>query len=258
MTAFVRLYAELQDHLPLAGRCVAYRMEEPEPVENVLCRLGVPMEHVDLVLVNGISADSGTCIAPGDEVSVYPVFESFDIHPIAKLRDRPLRQIRFVADVHLGKLATYLRMLGFDTLYRNDYRDQQLVDISFAEHRTLLTRDRKLIEEGGVTRGYRIRESDPRRQLAEVVRRFDLYARFNPFRRCLRCNTELNIAPRESVLRRLPPVVRLCYDTFWRCSSCDRVYWKGGHVQRMTGLIASLYAEEPGEKEKHPDIQQKE
>jgi uncharacterized protein with PIN domain len=247
VTAYVRLYEELQDHLPVGGRCLVCHMDSAEPVENVLSRLGVPLEQVDLILVNGVSADSGTRIGEGDEVSVFPVFESFDIGPVSRLPDRPLRRARFVADVHLGKLATYLRMLGFDTLYRNDYQDQELVEISVAERRVLLTRDRRLIEDSGVTRGYRIRESDPRQQLGEVVRRFDLYSSFNPFCRCLGCNVELESVSRESVLRLLPPAVRLRHDIFWRCTSCGRVYWKGSHVSRMTGLITSLIAERDNE-----------
>ncbi|MDH3251919.1 MAG: Mut7-C ubiquitin/RNAse domain-containing protein [Ignavibacteria bacterium] len=244
MTAFIRLYAELLDYLPLAGRCLACPLEKPEPVEGVLRRLGVPMEQVDLVLVNGTSAGAGARIFPGDEVSVYPVFESFDIRSVVRLRDRPLRRVRFVADVHLGKLATFLRMLGFDTLYRNDYQDWQLVGISVGEGRVLLTRDRTLIEQGGVTRGYLVRESVSRRQLGEVVRRFDLYALVDPFTKCLRCNTDIVMVSKDSVMRRLPPVVRLCFDTFWRCRTCDRIYWRGGHVQRMTELIASLKSDE--------------
>ncbi len=239
----MRLYAELQDHSPVGGRCLVCHADSPEPVENVLSRLGVPLEQVDLVLVNGASADLGTRIAEGDEVSVYPVFESFDIGPVTRLPDRPLRRVRFVADVHLGRLATYLRMLGFDTLYRNDYQDQELVDVSLAERRALLTRDRRLIEEGRVTRGYRIRETDPRQQLGEVMLRFDLYARVTPFSRCLRCNMELVSVSRQSILHLLPPVVRLRHNIFWHCRSCGRVYWKGSHVSRMSGFISSLIAD---------------
>ena len=94
-----------------------------------------------------------------------------------------------------------------------------------------------------VTRGYRVREADPRQQLGEVVSRFDLYARINPFSRCLRCNAELIRASKETILHLLPPVVRLRHDIFWRCGSCGRIYWRGSHVSRMTGFISSLIAD---------------
>src|SRR5262249_7296465 len=129
---------------------------------------------VDLILVDGESVDFAYRVGDGDRISVYPVFESLDIGSLVRVRPQPLRETRFVLDVHLGKLAGYLRMLGFDTLYRNDYQDEELADISQRERRILLTRDRGLLKRRTVSHGYLLRETDPREQLAEVVRRFDL------------------------------------------------------------------------------------
>jgi uncharacterized protein with PIN domain len=141
-------------------------------------------------------------------------------------------------DVHLGRLAAYLRMLGFDALYRNDSSDEDLARTASDEERILLTRDRGLLKRSAVTRGYYVREIRPRPQLADVLERFDLARLAAPFTRCLACNAPLERAPKEAVADRLPPGVRERHDEFLECPACRRVYWKGTHYQRMRGLIA--------------------
>jgi len=111
----------------------------------------VPHVEVDLILVNGQSVDFGYRVQDGDRISVYPVFEAFDIAGLTRLRPEPLRDPRFVLDVHLGRLTAYLRMLGFDTLYQNQWADERLAEISQIEHRILLTRDVGLLKRGSVS-----------------------------------------------------------------------------------------------------------
>ena len=202
--------------------------------------LGVPHTQVDLILVDGWSVDFSYRVAPGDRISVFPVFESVDITPLLEVRPRPLRQTRFVLDTHLGRLATYLRLMGFDTLYRNDYDDSELVRISVGETRILLTRDRGLLKRRALTHGYSVRETNPRRQLGEVLDRFDLRRSAAPFTRCLRCNGCLRLVPKEAVLERLPPRTRRDYDEFRICRGCDRVVWQGSHYQRMRRLVDAV------------------
>ncbi|HWR20310.1 MAG TPA: Mut7-C RNAse domain-containing protein, partial [Verrucomicrobiae bacterium] len=201
--------------------------------------------EVDLVLVNDESVDLRHVIKENDRISVYPVFESFDISSVTRVRDQPLRQSRFVLDCHLGKLAYYLRMLGFDTLYRPDFHDHELISISNNEQRILLSRDRKMIEESSITRGYRVRETDPKLQAVEILRRFDLFHVARPLQRCLRCNDVLQPIAKEAVLARLPPMIRERYEEFQACPKCNRVYWKGSHYQWMQAFIAKLLAEDP-------------
>jgi uncharacterized protein with PIN domain len=148
-----------------------------------------------------------------------------------------------VLDVHLGRLAAYLRMMGFDTLYQNRCTDECLAEVSHEERRILLTRDVGLLKRGSVTHGYYLRETQPRQQLAEVVRRFDLGRLAKPFSRCLRCNTLLEQAGKDQVHHQLPAQVALLHDEFLRCPDCGRAYWKGGHFRRMRQWIdASMRA----------------
>jgi uncharacterized protein with PIN domain len=156
---------------------------------------------------------------------------------VLRLRPAPLREPRFVLDTHLGKLAGYLRLLGFDTLYRNDYDDATLAHISHDERRTLLTRDRGLLKRSMVTHGYYVRETDPQRQVVEVLRRFDLHRSIAPFRRCLRCNGLLQTVDKATVGDRLPPKTHEYYDEFHVCGQCGHIYWKGSHYRHLLDFV---------------------
>jgi uncharacterized protein with PIN domain len=151
--------------------------------------------------------------------------------------------VRFILDGHLGKLARYLRMLGFDARWRGDASGEEIVRAAAAEHRIVLSRASGLLKRRAVSHGYRVRDLDPRRQLAEVVRRLDLLRSVVPFQRCLCCNELLGTVRREDVLEVLPPDVRERQDVFRRCPSCGRVYWEGSHHRRMRHLVSSLLAE---------------
>jgi len=242
MQARFRFYAELNDFLPPERRMVAfdYPFQGRQTVKHLIESLGVPHTEVDLVLIDGRSVEFAELVQDGDAVSVYPVFEAFDIAPVSRVRPYPLRQVRFVLDAHLGRLAAYLRMIGFDTLYRNDYGDEDLARISGEEHRILLTRDRGLLKRSAVTQGYCIREAHARRQLAEVVRRFDLAGSMAPFTRCLMCNEPLRDRAKQEVAERMPPVSRAHYDEVRECPRCGRLFWNGSHYRRMRGMIQEL------------------
>lgn len=239
-----RFYGELADFLPLARRGVtfSYEFQGGPSVKDVVESLGVPHTEIDLILADGESVGFSWILQDGARVSVFPVFESIDIAPIARVRPSPLRKIRFILDGHLGRLARYLRMLGFDTLWQRDPCDEEIAQVAAAEHRIVLTRDRGLLKRRAVTHGYCVREIDPRRQLAEVVRRLDLARSIAPFNRCLRCNTPLEAVRKEDVANALPPLVREHQNAFRRCPSCERLYWPGSHYTRMERLISEVLA----------------
>lgn len=246
-TATFRFYAELSHFLPAVRRQVEFdhAFNGRVSIKDMIESLGVPHTEIDLILANGESVDFSYLVQDGDRIGVYPVFESFDISPLVRVRPRPLREPRFVLDIHLGKLAAYLRMVGFDTLYRNDYDDPVLARISKEERRTLLTRDLGLLKRSMVTHGYYVRSTNPRQQLAEVLRRFDLFRLIEPFKRCTHCNALVEPVGREAVLDRLMPGTSAHYDRFWQCQGCGQVYWQGSHVERMKQWIAGLIPPEP-------------
>ena len=236
--ATLRFYAELNDFLlpEDRDRSVERPFTVRPSIKDLIEAAGVPHTEVDLLLVNGESVDFAYPVRDGDRISVYPVFESLDIAAVTRVRPEPLRKLRFVLDVHLGRLASYLRLAGFDTVYRNDFDDTELAGIA-AGGRVLLTRDQGLLKRRAVTRGYWLRATAPRTQLAEVLRRFDLSGAVRPFCRCLRCNARVRHVPKADVVTELPPRTRQYYDEFFRCQGCDRIYWRGGHFDTLRALL---------------------
>lgn len=241
-SAVFRFYEELNDFLPeeRRKRDFAVEIDRARSVKDAIESVGVPHPEVDLVLVDGRSVDFTHLLRGGERVAVYPMFESLDITPLLRLRPLPLRDPRFVADGHLGKLARHLRMAGFDTLWGADWDDDHIVRISAVQRRTILTRDKAMLRRGDVLRGYFVRAVESEAQLAEVVARMQLEGSIAPFTRCRECNVPLQEAPREAVLDRLPEGVRGLYDRFKRCPGCERVYWEGTHFERMKGVLERL------------------
>ncbi|QQS55782.1 MAG: Mut7-C ubiquitin/RNAse domain-containing protein [Candidatus Competibacteraceae bacterium] len=240
----MRFYEELNDFLPPARRKVRFihEFQRRASIKDMIEALGVPHTEIDLILVNGQSVDFSHIVRDGDHISVYPLFETFDIQPLIRVHPRPLRVSRFVLDVHLGKLARYLRLLGFDTLYRNDYEDAELARLASAERRILLTRDRDLLKRAVVTHGYYVRAVEPRRQVEEVVDRLDLYRTIRPLQRCARCNGLLAVVPKQQVWERLLPETRRYIEAFWECGECGQLYWEGSHVPHIRRFIDNLQA----------------
>ena len=237
-----RFYEELNDFLPPRRRKCAFACvcARGATVKHAIEALGVPHTEVELILANSESVDFSYVVQEGDRISVYPVFESLDVTPVLKVRVEPLRRTRFIADAQLGGLAKYLRMLGFDTLYENGYRDAQVARISVDEQRIVLTRDRALLMHKLISHGCHVRGTRPRQQLEEVVSRLDLYRAIKPFSRCLRCNRKLEPVATEAICDRLPPGSASFYCRFWICDKCDRIYWEGSHWRRMEQVIGDL------------------
>jgi uncharacterized protein with PIN domain len=243
--AHFRFYEELNDFLPPAKRKreFGYSFRGTTSVKHAIEAIGVPHPEVDLILADGHSVDFTYRLVHQNRISVYPVFESFDISPLVQLRPEPLRRSTFVLDVHLGKLARMMRLLGFDCLYRNDYDDPEIVDISVRENRIILTRDRHLLQASVITRGYWVRSGFVDNQVEEVLRRFDLSSQIRSFRRCLLCNGDLESVRKEDILQHLEPKTILYYNTFFRCRRCGQIYWKGTHFEKLEKKVEKWTSE---------------
>jgi uncharacterized protein len=248
----VRVYAELNGFLAPERRQVDVQLtlRERDSVKDVIESIGVPHTEADVVVVNGVSVGFGYRVADGDRIAVYPASRSADVALLREvagdlvLLRPPLEGTpRFVLDMHLGKLATHLRMLGFDTLYWTEAHDPFLAKVSEEEDRILLTRDRGLLKRGNVTYGGHVWETDPEKQVVEVLRRFDLFDAVAPFTRCTRCNGVVEPVTKDEVLDQLEPKTKLYFHDFRRCRACGQVYWKGSHYQRIVALIERFRAE---------------
>lgn len=235
----IRFYAELNDFLSADRRQVAFRhaFDGTPSVKDLIESLGVPHTEVDVILVDGKSVDFACRIRGGERVAVYPVFERFDVSPVTRLRPAPLRTTRFIADVHLGTLARYLRLLGFDTAWRRDLGDAEIVDRSLAEERIILTRDKGILRNGRVTHGYWLRATDPEAQLAEVVRVLDLAASMQPYTRCMQCNGPIARVDAGEIAQAAPAHALALHEEFSRCRDCGRIYWAGSHQPKLDAIV---------------------
>jgi len=242
MEIYIRFYEELNDFLPHTQRKHQFSVSVrgSPSIKHLIESLGVPHTEVDLILVNGKSVPFSYRIQDKDRISVYPMFEAFDIAPVSRLREKPLRIPKFILDTHLGKLVKYLRMFGFSALYRNDYKDREIVNLSLAERRTILTRDRELLKIKEVVRGYWVRNSDPKKQLQEILTRFDLHTLIDPFSYCMVCNGRLEKRDKKKLQDKIAPEIYSRFEEFFLCTTCGKIYWKGTHYKAMTQFINTL------------------
>jgi uncharacterized protein with PIN domain len=244
--AALRAYADLNDHLApdLRQTTFAHDFHGRPSVKDLIESVGIPHPEVDWILINGRPARFGQGVVDGDRISVYPRFRGLDLPDGAGLLPRIPRPTRFILDVHLGQLARYLRMLGFDCLYSVKATDPGLAAASNQGGRILLTRDRELLKRNDVSLGAFVRATEPRRQLRETVRRWQLAGDAAPLTRCIACNGRLERATMEQVGNRVPANVRSRGGPLLRCHACGRVYWHGSHVDNMQELVDWALTEE--------------
>ncbi len=237
----IRFYEELNDFLPQEKKKIRFEhfLNERTSVKDVVESLGVPHTEVDMIMVNSVSVNFNYIVNDGDDISVYPVWESIDISGIQKLRPEPLRNPKFVLDVHLGKLARLMRLCGIDTIYSNDYEDEKIIEISLEEERAILTRDLGILKNKKVMRGYFVRNIKPEEQLREIISRFDLEKSIVPFGRCSICNSKIEPVAKNKVENRLPQKVKEYQTDFSICRTCDKIYWKGTHYDKLLKIIFS-------------------
>lgn len=237
--AGIRLYGELNDFLPERRRgrrlVVSLPRGEHPALKHLLASVGVPPVEVGYALLNGERVPLTLGVPPASEI---------EAHPYGRGRSpRPSNEGAppFVLDNHLGRLASYLRILGFDTLYRNDFQDEELTRMA-AAGRVLLTRDRQLLMRKAIRYGHWMRSKEPREQLREVVEHYALREAIAPMQRCPRCNAPLERVAKSAVLEELEPLTRLYYEEFKRCTACGQIYWKGSHYERMRRWLEEVLA----------------
>lgn len=207
-----------------------YACARAATLKNAIEALGVPHTELGRITVNGEPATLQRIVRQGDAVEVYP-WEKIGSDPI----------FAFLADAHLGGLARFLRMLGFDTLHENAFSDEEIRRLAAEETRIVLTRDRELLKCREITRGYYVRALKPEAQLREVAARYALAPSARPFTLCLNCNVPLEAVGKSAVAHRVPEKVLLLQDRFTRCARCDGVFWPGSHYRRMLDALKPIF-----------------
>lgn len=237
-----RFYEELNNFLPSHQRKQEFihHYKGTPSIKDLIESLGVPHTEIELILVNSESVDFNYQVKNHDRISVYPMFEALDMSTELKLRTEPLRKLKFVLDGHLGKLAKYLRMAGFDTLYQNDYEDLEIALISEEKKRILLTRDRALLKRRIIDHAHYVHHTQPQKQFQEIITRFDLTRQLKPFTRCIHCNGKLVTVNKSSIEAQLEPRTRQYYQHFKQCQKCQQIYWQGSHYENMQTVLDSI------------------
>ena len=238
----VSVLSELNELLP--KRCRYKQLEVKyqgrQSIKHIIESLGIPHTEIGFLTARGKPVDFNYLVQSGDVILVHPATPELDglsgLFNDGKITLEP----RFILDNHLGKLATYLRILGFDAMYRNDYQDDELAIITIDLDRILLTRDRQLLMRKTIRFGYLIRSLEPEEQVIEILHRFNLTEQITPFHRCLRCNAQLEPVQKESIMHRLQPKTKKYFQEFHICPQCERIYWKGSHYEQMDQLITNL------------------
>jgi hypothetical protein len=231
---FIRFYGELKNLI--SGKQnkheLKFEFEIKTTTKDVVESFGIPHTEVSLILLNGESAGWNKIIDDNDRLSVFPFFYQLDIKNISKVFWQP-EKLKFIADVHLGRLAKYLRILGFDCLYQNDFSDEYIIETSIKEKRIILTMDRGILKNSRVKYGFLVKSKKVKEQLRNVMDRFDLYGKTRPFSLCIDCNEKLNRISRNEASKVFTYLGDEYYKEFYRCPSCNKVYYKGSHYERM-------------------------
>ena len=240
----IRFYQLLNDFIaPVLNAIeIIHILDRKASVKDMIESFNVPHPEVELILVNGIAVNFSYIVQDGDSIQVYPTDGNPEVESLLPLRPELSKSPIFVVDANLGKLARYLRLLGFDCLYRNDFGDAAVATIASEQQRTVLTRDRSLLQRRIITHGYFVRSDMPKIQTREVLKRFDLYPLIKPLTRCAHCNGKLTETGKQEIEHHLEPLTRKYYEKFLICLQCGQIYWQGGHCVRIKRLIDELLA----------------
>ncbi len=224
----------------LDNHCYLHYYRGRQTIKDRIESIGVPHPEVSLILKNSKPVDFSYLVQPGDFFSVYPYLYNFKL-PVSKslLPEYPAKP-KFILDVHLGRLARYLRRFNFDTAYRNDYQDQEIVDQAVKEKRIILSRDLGLLRRKRVKWAKFIWNDDPQKQLKEVFARYQLSEYYKGESRCVNCNSKLVDVDKEDIIQRLEPKTKKYFEEFKYCRQCDKIYWRGSHYDKTEKLLDEL------------------
>lgn len=226
---------ELANFFRIKSRII-YPLDRRASIKDIIESQGVPHTEVGEIITGGLPAGFEYIPVAGQKFIINPVQAPLDISEPSLLRPRPFRGMRFVVDVNVGKLASFLRMMGYDTLFDHRLKDKEVAFLAYSQQRIVLSRDRSLLKFGMIEYGRLVRAQEPDDQLKEVTAFFGLICE-KMFTRCLRCNLQLEDVEKKQIMHRLEPKTKKYFNRFSLCPGCNRVYWQGSHWEKMNKLV---------------------
>lgn len=243
--ASVQFYGCCADFIDqdLAATTFQYRFDDRPAIKDAVEAMGVPHPEVGGLRVNGDWVNFDYLLMHSDHVEVFPVPCLISTVPLPYT---PKGRPSFLLDVHLGGLARYLRMAGFDCVYesQHDYGDALLATFAATHDHILLTRDIGLLKRSKVKYGRWVRNILPEQQFKEIVSHYQLINDFQPFSRCIKCNGQIALVEKQQVAARVPARIFDERNEFSQCQSCQQIYWKGSHFDKIQQMLAQVAGQE--------------
>ncbi|WP_173073009.1 Mut7-C RNAse domain-containing protein [Tenuifilum thalassicum] len=230
----IRLYGSLNDFVAqeLKQTNISVGFWGNPTIKDLVESVGVPHTEINLILANSCPVNFSYKPESGSRISCYPKF-FFLKNSESCLQPQVPMPPKFICDAHLGRLASYIRLCGFDTLFNTTFEDRTIIKTSNSEERIILTRDKGLLRCGSARLGYFVRETKPILQLREVIEYFELKDYLAPFSRCSLCNGKITDIEKKEVVNKVLPTTYRCYEKFYCCTKCGHVYWEGSHFRRL-------------------------
>lgn len=219
---------------------VLYNLERIASVKDIIESLGIPHPEIENIVANKRQVGFDYRVDQGDSIEVFPISSRTDFFSYSILRPPLPDGFGFLCDVNIGKLAKWLRLLGFDAIYGNHFEDKELAELAGKSGRVLLTKDCNLLKRKQVVWGHLVSVDEPDEQIIEVVKLFNLQSLVRPYSRCLGCNGVLSYVDKDAIDHLLEPLTRKYYTNFHQCQKCKQVYWQGTHRTKMEAKLRSV------------------
>ena len=223
-----------------AGKVVKYALKRRASLKDIIESQGVPHTEVAQILLGNKELGFAFIPVGGEDIDIFPFSEEISVFNSTLLRPQPMSSLKFMVDINVQKLARNLRIIGFDTSMVPDMRLIEIGKVATSEHRIVITRNRELLKCNTVVHGHLVRSEDHVIQLQEVVKLYKIKLHIKPFSRCIACNGDLMSVTKQDIIHRLEPLTRKYFNTFKRCSDCEKIYWQGSHYNQMLKMITEI------------------
>ena len=237
-----KIFGRLKKFLgkPFQSDVIDLRWEEHRTLKDWIESLGIPHTEIGLVKVDTDSADLNSRLPSKCVVEVFEIEGPYDPRTEIMPGQTALGSVKFIADVHLGKLVRYLRILGLDCLYEEPWDDHILAQKAHDQKRIMLSRDMGLLQRKCISHGQFLHSDAPIKQAQEILKRYKIYDLCQPMSRCVSCNAPMNPVDKVKIEHLIEKGTKASYDKFFQCTSCSKVYWHGAHVKNILKTLREI------------------